>query len=104
MSAVFEPAPFQLEDMDHLEELDWSANWSEMGCYKTSTVCWLIEKWAKRLGRKPKVLIITTRSGKGTYFKHIPMLLPEYELMNASSTKINLVLDDMELEYGVPAN
>ena len=98
-----EPAPFQVEDMDALFERSWSANWSEMGCYKTSTVCWLIPRWAEQLGvDNPKVLIITTRSGKGTYFKHVPDLLPDYELLNVNTSRINLVLGDMELEYGVP--
>ena len=98
-----EPAPFQVEDMDALNERSWSANWSEMGCYKTSTVCWLIPRWAEQLGvDNPKVLIITTRSGKGTYFKHVPDLLPDYELLNVNTSRINLVLGDMELEYGVP--
>jgi SNF2 family DNA or RNA helicase len=99
----FTPAEFQLEDMDHLVGRDWSANWSEMGCYKTSTVLWLIEQWAERLGvENPRVLIITTRSGKGTYFKHVPLQLPDFEVFNLQATSCKLVLEGHEFPVGVP--
>lgn len=99
----FEPAPFQVEDLAHLEERDWSANWSEMGCYKTSTVLWLIERWAKRHEiENPRVLIITTRSGKGTYFKHAPIQLPKYELFNVVSNDCKIVMEGHEFSLGFP--
>lgn len=97
-SSTISPAPFQIEDMDHLEDRVWSCNWSEMGCYKTSTVLWLIPKWAEKIGTtKPKVLIITTRSGKGTYFKHVPDLLPNFNLFNLLTTQCKLIMEGVEL-------
>lgn len=91
--SVIKPAPFQIDDMEQLEDRVWSCNWSEMGCYKTSTVLWLIPRWAERLNVKnPKVLIITTRSGKGTYFKHVPDLLPEYDLLNLTVSDCRMIM------------
>jgi len=93
------PAEFQLEDIKHLEDRVWSTNWSEMGCYKTSTVLWLIPRWAEKLGiENPKVLIITTRSGKGTYFKHVPDLLPDYEMYNLTMNASRLVMGEHSFE------
>lgn len=100
--ASVSPAPFQIEDMELLEDRSWSCNWSEMGCYKTSTLCWLIPKWAAKLGvEKPKVLIITTRSGKGTYFKHVPDLLPTYDLFNLTVNECRLLMlgHDFPVEF-----
>src|SRR3712207_7866035 len=42
-----------------------SANWSEMGCYKTTTGLWHIEQRTKEV-EQPDVLIITTRSEEHT--------------------------------------
>jgi SNF2 family DNA or RNA helicase len=102
VSAV-KPAPFQIEDMEKLEDRSWSCNWSEMGCYKTSTVLWLIPRWAEKLNvEKPKVLIITTRSGKGTYFKHVPDLLPSYDMFNLTVNECRLIMDggfDFPVEF-----
>lgn len=98
-----QPAPFQLEDIPRITERDWSANWSEMGAYKTSTVLWSIPRWCARAGiENPKVLIITTRSGKGTYFKHVPDLLPDYECLNLKTSSCSIVLDDLELPIDLP--
>lgn len=87
---VFEKAPFQLEDLDKLEERDWSANWSEMGCYKTTTVEWLIQE---KLGhyKNPRVLVITTRTGKGTYFKTARSVLPDFQVLNCDTKGVKLV-------------
>ncbi len=98
---TIEPAEFQIEDMAHLAERDWSANWSEMGCFKTSTVLWLIPKWARKLEKEcPQVLIITTRSGKGTFWKHGPIQLPEYELFNLNGGKVKMVMEGFEFDIG----
>lgn len=98
MATAFEPAPFQVEDLAKLEELENSANWSEMGAYKTTTLLWLLQR--KLADKKaPKILVITTRSGKGTYFKHAPILDPDYEVFNVQRQKLTLVLDDMEIPY-----
>jgi SNF2 family DNA or RNA helicase len=100
----FKPAEFQMEDMGHLLDRKWSANWSEMGAFKTSTVCWLIERWSKKYGIKnPKVLIVTTRSGKGTYFKHAPKQLPEYNLFNLLTNEVRLIMEGTEFKLdGLP--
>lgn len=99
----FVPAPFQLEDIKQLEDRVWSCNWSEMGAFKTSTVCWLIPRWAEKLGiENPKVLIITTRSGKGTYMKHVPKQLPDYEMYNLNTNICRIVMGEHSFE--VPYN
>jgi SNF2 family DNA or RNA helicase len=98
---TIEPAEFQIEDMQHLEDRDWSANWSEMGCFKTSTVLWLIPRWARRLEvENPQILIITTRSGKGTFWRHGPIQLPEYELFNLNTGKVKMVMEGHEFDIG----
>lgn len=98
-SQLIEPAPFQLDDISHLADRVWSCNWSEMGCFKTSTVLWLVPIWAEKLGIKnPKVLIITTRSGKGTYMKHVPDMLPDFELFNLNTNICRLVMGDFSFE------
>lgn len=74
------------------------ANWSEMGCYKTSTGLWLAENLineavARRTldgpkiptGEFPSILIITSKGGKGTFLEAIPELLPEYTIINVET-------------------
>ena len=71
-------ADWQKEDLDYLIGRQYSANWSEMGCRKTTTGLWLAGNKTIALqegnenGIKPIVLIVTTKSGKGTYFDAIP--------------------------------
>ena len=89
---------FQVEDLEQLIPRDWSANFSEMGCYKTTTCLWLVAEKLSHI-TKPRVLIITTKSGKGTYFKWIPELLPGWTLLNVNANRVNLVLDGIELKY-----
>src|SRR4051794_9855108 len=67
----YEPADWQTEDLDYLQNRSWSGNWSEMGCFKTSTALWLMEKRLENV-ENPRVLIITTKRGKGSYFSDIP--------------------------------
>lgn len=93
---TYEPAEFQIEDLAKLEKLDNSANWSEMGAFKTTTILWLLQR-KLRDKPNPKVLVITTRSGKGTYFKHAPVLDPDYEIFNVQRQKICMVLEDTEI-------
>jgi SNF2 family DNA or RNA helicase len=79
---VFTPKPFQVEDLELLKQWDSSKNWSEMGCMKTTTGLW----WA--LEQQPnRILIITTRTGKTTYFETLPHIIPDdYELLNVTAT------------------
>jgi len=97
----YEPDWFQVEDLAHLYGRSWSANWSEMGCYKTSTLLWLIKERTKDI-KNPKVLIITTRTGKGTYFKLAPHLLPDWTLLNIMTRRVNLVINDFEIKQDFP--
>jgi SNF2 family DNA or RNA helicase len=106
MAAVeITPAPFQIEDLTKLGDLEHSSNWSEMGCYKTSTALWLMEYWAKKDNIEvPKFLVVTTRSGKGTYFQLTPKVHPDWELYNVQRQKLRLVLDDAEFDTPFPKN
>lgn len=71
---------WQEEDLStHLEkEEEYSADWSEMGCYKTTSGIWLAERKIAKLGKlnfTPRLLIVTSRNGKGTYYDAIPKTL-----------------------------
>lgn len=102
-SSKFVQADWQKEDIDHLldfyenrarEELEEEhpkigeygvANFSEMGCYKTSTGLWLIEQLIEKAGNKdkqPAILIITSKGGKGTFLEAVPQILPDYTILN----------------------
>jgi SNF2 family DNA or RNA helicase len=65
----FEVQPWQQDDIDFLAERPYSANWSSMGTFKTSTGLWLIDKMVEE---SANVLIISTKSGKGAYYDCIP--------------------------------
>lgn len=93
----FVPADWQLEDLRKLSELNHSANWSEMGCFKTSTVLWLADALVRRpdsQGRRvenPSIMLITTPSGKGTYYEAVPEILPQYTLIDVTTAGAFLV-------------
>jgi SNF2 family DNA or RNA helicase len=78
LSGKFKMHDFQREDIARLSEQDSSANWSEMGAMKTTTCEWL---WDTKLRHipNPRVLVITTKSGKGTYLESLPEVLPEWD-------------------------
>lgn len=58
--------------------MPYSANWSQMGCFKTSTLLWLLQKKKVR-----NALIITSKIGKGAYFSDFYRCLPEsWQLYN----------------------
>lgn len=94
---VYKPAPFQQEDLEFLCNRDWSANWSDMGCYKTTTLEWLLECKLKGI-KNPKVLIVTTKSGKGTYFQTLPEVLPNWGIYNLTGKKISYIFKGFEME------
>lgn len=81
----FKQADWQKEDLDNLEEREWGANWSEMGCYKTSTALWLMARQL-RTTRNPRVLVVTNKTGKGAWFRDAPKVLPGWALLNLQST------------------
>lgn len=91
---------WQEEDLDYLDQLDYSANWSSMGCYKTSTGLWLIDR---KVGENANVLIVTTKSGKGPFFDAIPRCLgDEWRVFNVGTKKVDeVILDDLRVESDV---
>ena len=92
MKRVIECPDWQMEDINKLSDLpSYSANWSEMGCYKTSTALWLAARKVQGV-KNPAILFVTTAGGKGTYFDMVPELLPDYTLFNVGTQGINIVL------------
>lgn len=88
----YQKAEFQLEDLDDLVNKGASANWSEMGCYKTTSVLWLAQmRFEKEEIKNPALLIVTSKNGKGTYFDAIPKTLPDWVFLNVYTQKITEV-------------
>lgn len=84
---------WQADDLEQLLERDHSANWSEMGCYKTSTGLWLAEMRMKQSKKEnPGTLIITTNGGKGTYFDLVPKLLPKFTLFDVGTKGLYIIM------------
>lgn len=87
----FRMQEFQRYDLEFLSELKNSANWSEMGAMKTTTAEWLAQIKLAHIPN-PRVLVITTKSGKGTYLESLWEVLPEWEVFTVSTKKTNLVV------------
>lgn len=88
----YSKAEFQLEDLDELVKSQASANWSEMGCYKTTSALWLAQQRFEQEGIKnPALLIVTSKNGKGTYFDAIPKTLPGWKFVNVHTQKVTEV-------------
>lgn len=87
----FKIQQFQREDLTFLSELKNSANWGEMGTMKTSTVEWLMELKLRHIPN-PRVLIITTKSGKGTYIESLWETLPEWEVFTISTKATKMIV------------
>lgn len=88
----FDKAEFQVEDLEYLISKKASANWSEMGCYKTSTALWLAqEKFKRQEIKNPALLIITSKNGKGTYFDAIPKTVGDWNFINVHTQKVTQV-------------
>lgn len=84
--------PWQEKDLRYLSPMPYSANWSQMGCYKTSTGLWLLERKKVR-----NALIITTKMGKGAYFSDFYRCLPhEWQLFNLGIHGATLMINDFE--------
>lgn len=91
-SGKFVMKDFQREDLAYLSELEGgSAQWSEMGTFKTSTCEWLIELKTSAI-RNPRVLVVTTKTGKGPYLESLWEILPEWDIFVASTKGYQLVL------------
>jgi hypothetical protein len=97
---VFRMHEFQREDLTKLIEQNGSANFSEMGAMKTSTAEWLWQNKTRHIPN-PRVLVITTKSGKGTYFESLPEVLPDWDVYNVSTTKTNLVVSGKPVPVNV---
>ena len=101
---TYTSTPWQEEDLADLlsgeRKYAGSANWSEMGCYKTTTGLWFAQRYAERLEIEyPKVLIITTKSGKGTYRDAVPKSLPkDWRTFNVN-TKVCTVIGPFGIEF-----
>lgn len=95
-NGLFKPRVWQIRDLEHLIQEERSANWSEMGCFKTSTGIWLLEQKLSDV-KNPRVLVVTTRSGKGTYFKHVPVMMPDWGLYNITSNHVGKIMFDDEM-------
>ncbi len=77
--------PFQLEDIPRLAGRKAAANWSEVGCMKTSTALWDVENTMDAKppnGHGPRILIVTTKTGKGPYLDAVPPILPQWSMAN----------------------
>lgn len=99
-SGKFKVQWFQREDLARLNEQRSSANWSEMGAMKTTTAEWL---WAQKLKHvpNPRVLVITTKTGKGTYFESLWETLPEWDVFTIDTTKTRLALNGKPIPINV---
>lgn len=95
MSTKFTIQPWQLEDLQKLSQRDWSANWSEMGAFKTTTGLWLMEGKVRNV-ENPNILIVTTKSGKGTFFQIAPELFPGWAIFNLGTTSLNILVNGEE--------
>jgi SNF2 family DNA or RNA helicase len=99
--ALFEPlvldvqydrTDWQEKDLRFLNPMPYSANWSQMGCFKTSTGLWLLERKKCR-----NTLLITSKVGKGAYFSDFYRCLPEeWELYNLGIHTCSLRIEDFE--------
>jgi len=97
----FLPRDWQEDDLEFLSKLKYSANWSSMGCFKTSTGAWLIDQKIPDAGN---VLIVTTKSGKGPWFDAIPRCLnmDEWRVFNVGTRLVDEVLiDDLRIESDI---
>lgn len=85
---------WQDRDLNYLAPLPFSANWGQMGTFKTSTGLWLLEK-----KRVKNALIITSKVGKGAYFSDFYKCLPEHwELYNVGINVTTRRIEDYEYE------
>lgn len=111
------PEKFQIEDIDKIVE-KWedtgTTNFSEMGAKKTTTGLWAIEKILKSNGADPnyKILIVTTRSGKGTFYQFAPQIFPEATILDIGTNSLSVLQDgklikipklkELPLEFDMP--
>ena len=94
------PAEWQREDLDKYGALEHSADWSQMGCYKTSSALWRLERKLAN-EKNPAVLVVTTASGKGAYMRDIPKTVDsKWQIINYKSDGFYLILNGMQIKIG----
>lgn len=95
--APYEPTDWQEKDLRFLAPMAYSANFSQMGCFKTSTGLWLLQR-----KRVKNALIITSKVGKGAYFSDFYRCLPEnWQLYNLAIHSATLRIGDFEQKIDV---
>jgi SNF2 family DNA or RNA helicase len=91
--------------LNHTAHAEYSADWSEMGCYKTTTALWLLQKRAERYksatGKTPVTLIITSKAGKGTYFDAIPKAKINATVYNIGVETCKRRIGDLEISQRI---
>lgn len=93
------PEDWQKKDIENLMNHPFSANWSQMGCKKTSTGLWLIQRQMRENKiEKPAILIITSKSGKGTFYQLAPHILEGYTLLTITAQGLAVVKDGKEIQ------
>lgn len=71
-----------------------SANWDEMGCKKTTTGLWAIQRLMEEEEiENPAILIITSRAGKGTFYDWGPRILKNYTFLDLGTQGISMLKD-----------
>ena len=100
MTELLTPADWQAEDLQNYNHLINSANWSQMGCYKTSSALWMLEKKLAHI-ENPRVLVVTTASGKGAYFRDIPRTIGQrWNIINYKSDGFYVILNGEQIKIG----
>lgn len=96
----FQMQSWQAEDLEYLEAIPNSANWSSMGTYKSSTGLWLIDRKIQQQGN---ALIVTTKSGKGAFYTAIPRCLDDdWSVFNVGTRVVEeIIMGDVRLEYDI---
>jgi SNF2 family DNA or RNA helicase len=92
---IFRKTDWQKIDLARLAGKPYAANWGEVGTFKTTTALWDIEDTMKMhppSGHGPRILIITTKTGKGTYFQTVPYVLPGWSLANVHARDVEWMI------------
>ena len=99
------PEWWQIDDIENCCNHEFSANWSQMGCKKTSTGLWLAQRQIKHIQatdgtvqEHPAILIITSRTGKGTFFQLAPHILEGYTILSMNSDGLYILRDGQEVK------
>lgn len=97
----FKKEDWQTVDIVHLLNYNGTgcANWSEMGCYKTSTGLWYVDRKVREAGiANPSILIVTSKAGKGTFFEAIPEILPDYTMFDIETQGISVFVKGQKIK------